>query len=220
MDMENNDTLPRLSRRDVIKWFAAAATASQVTPFLSFGQNAPPAAQGYGTDPKVAGVYKAGDFWPLTLNSAERKTVTALADIILPADSLGPAASAVRVPDYIDEWVSAPYSKQKKDRETILDGLKWIDRESSKRFKKNFANLSQNQKTAICDDLCIQNHKDTELKKAASFFRSFTSLCTGAYYSTQEGWKAIGYIGNVPTASFDGPSQEILDKLGVTQTVI
>ena len=41
----------------------------------------------------------------------------------------------------------------------------------------------------------------------------------GAYYSTQEGWKAIGYIGNVPTATFDGPSQEVLDKLGVTQTV-
>ena len=103
MDMENNDTLPRLSRRDVIKWFAAAAAASQAAPFLSLAQNAPPAAQGYGTDPKVAGIHKAGDFWPLTLTSAQRKTVTALADVILPADSLGPAASALRVPDYIDE---------------------------------------------------------------------------------------------------------------------
>jgi hypothetical protein len=219
MDMEKNDSLPRLSRRDVIKWFAAAAAASQVAPFISLAQNAPPAAQGYGTDPKVAGVFKAGDFWPLTLTSAQRKTVTSLADVILPADSLGPAASAVRVPDYIDEWVSAPYPKQKKDRGTILGGLKWIDQESNKRFKKGFANISAKQQTAICDDLCIQNHKDSDLKKAASFFRSFTGLCMGAYYSTQEGWKAIGYIGNVPTATFDGPSQEVLDKLGVTQTV-
>ncbi len=217
--MENNEPQSRLSRREVIKWFIAAGAATQITPFLSFGQNAAPNASGYGTDPKATGIYKPGDFWPLTLTTTQRATVTALADIILPADNLGPAASALRVPDFIDEWVSAPYPKQKKDRETILGGLKWIDQESRNRFNKAFAALVANQQTAICDDLCIQNHKDAKLKKAASFFRSFTSLCTGAYYGTPEGWKAIGYVGNLPTATFDGPPQEVLDKLGIEQTV-
>ncbi len=32
--METHESLPRLSRREVLKWFAAAAAASQVTPFL------------------------------------------------------------------------------------------------------------------------------------------------------------------------------------------
>ena len=53
----------------------------------------------------------------------------------------------------------------------------------------------------------------------ASFFSRFRSLAAGAYYGTPEGWKAIGYIGNIPLPSFDGPPPEVLAKLGVEQTV-
>ena len=42
----------------------------------------------------------------------------------------------------------------------------------------------------------------------------------GAYYGTPAGWKAIGYVGNTPLASFDGPPQEVLDRVGVQQTVV
>ena len=217
--METNELLPRLSRRQVLKWFAAAAAASQATPFLAFAQDAIPAAAGYGQDPKVNDIYKRGDFWPLTLSAEQRKTVTALADVILPADELGPAASQLRVPDFIDEWVSAPYPKQQEDRETVLSGLKWTNDESNRRFEKDFAGLSIDEQLAICHVLCKQDHTDSRLLQAAAFFRTLTSLCMGAYYSTPEGWKAIGYTGNVPSATFAGPPQEVLDKLGLEQTV-
>ena len=48
----------------------------------------------------------------------------------------------------------------------------------------------------------------------------FRALAASAYYGTEAGWKAIGYVGNVPLASFDGPPKEVLEKLGVEQTVI
>lgn len=217
--METHESLPRLSRREVLKWFAAAAAASQVTPFFAFSQDALPAAEGYGPDPKVNGVYKRGDFWPLTFSSEQRRTATALADVILPADDLGPAASQLRVPDFIDEWVSAPYPKQKRDRETVLPGLKWINEESNRRFKKTFPGLNIEQQQSLCDTLSKQDHTDVKLRQAAAFFRTFTSLSMGAYYGTPEGWKAIGYTGNVPSATFAGPPQEVLDKLGLEQTV-
>ena len=41
----------------------------------------------------------------------------------------------------------------------------------------------------------------------------------GAYYGTPKGWKAIGYVGNMPLPALDGPPQEVLDKLGLEQTV-
>lgn len=176
-------------------------------------------ATGYGSDPKLNEIYKRGDFWSLSLSSKQRKTVTALADVILPADDLGPAASQLRVPDFIDEWVSAPYPKQQSDRGTVLNGLRWVDEESNRRFKETFADLNLKQQQIICDLLSKQDHTDSELKKAAAFFRTFTSLSMGAYYSTPEGWKAIGYTGNVPSATFAGPPQEVLDKLGLEQTV-
>ena len=219
--METESSLPRLSRRDVLKWFAAAAAATQAGPLLSLAQSEPAnQAAGYGKDPLLNKLYKPGDFWPLTLSAEERKTVTALADTILPEDNYGPAASALRVPDFIDEWVSAPYPKQQSSRNTILPGLKWINEESNKRFRKDFAATSDSQKQAICDDLCDSSIKDPQIKKAAGFFRSFTSLCMGAYYGTPQGWKAIGYVGNVPSSTFDGPPPAVLNKLGLTQTVV
>ncbi|MCZ6672358.1 MAG: gluconate 2-dehydrogenase subunit 3 family protein [Verrucomicrobia bacterium] len=217
--MDTHELPPRLSRRQVLKWFAAATAASQATPFLAFSQDSIPPALGYGSDPKVTGIYKPGDFWSLTLSSQQRKTVTALVDVILPADDLGPAASLLRVPDFIDEWVSAPYPKQQIDQGIVLPGLKWIDEESDRRFNKNFADLNSKQQQAICDDLCKPDLADPKLREAASFFHTFTSLSMGAYYSTPEGWKAIGYVGNTAMATFDGPPKAILDKLGLEQTV-
>ena len=217
--METHPSLPRLSRRQVLKWFAASAAASQTAPFLAFSQDTAPAAVGYGPDPKMNQVYQRGDFWQLTLSPRQHKTVTALVDVILPADALGPAASQLRVADFIDEWVSAPYPQQQSDRAIVLPGLEWVDEESNRRFAQDFAQLTLKQQEVLCDVMCEQDHADAELRQAASFFRKFTSLTMGAYYSTPEGWRAIGYVGNVPSASFDGPPKALLDQLGLEQTV-
>lgn len=211
--------LPRLSRREVLKWFAVTTAALQLPEFAFEAAAAAPATKGYGTDPDVSGYYKPGDFWPLTLTKVQRRTVTAFADTLLPEDHLGPAASAVRVHDFIDEWLSAPYPRQQQDRKAFLPGLKWLEDESQKRFKKDFAKLGEKQKRAICDDICGDAGLKPEFKSANSFFKRFRSLAAAAYYGTDAGWKAIGYVGNVPLTHFDGPPQEVLTILGVEQTV-
>jgi hypothetical protein len=211
------DQAARLPRRTVLKWFAAFAAATQLPEFGA--PAAVPAAKGYGADPDLSKFYEPGDFWPLTFTPAQRETITALADLILPADHLGPAASEVRVPDFLDEWISAPYPLQQKDRDALLPGLQWLEDESHKRFAKDFAALSAEQKRVIADDICWPADAKPEFKKAAAFFLKFRALSASAYYSTQAGWKALGYVGNVPLASFDGPPQSVLDRLGVTQTV-
>jgi hypothetical protein len=211
----------RLPRRDVLKWFAAAAVATQLEPFENLSVAAAPAAssEGYGTDPDLSGFYKPGDFWPLTFTEVQRRIVTALGDLILPADRLGPAASELRVHDFIDEWISAPYPKQAADRTKILAGVEWLENESRARFNKGFAELADAEMRAIVDDICWPPGANAAHKKAAGFFQTFRSLAAGAYYSTEPGWESIGYVGNVALQSFDGPPQEVLDKLGVEQTV-
>jgi len=223
-------TVARLPRRTVLKWFAAIAASSRLpgfstgstagaaeTPASSAGASA---AKGYGTDPLIANFYAPGDFWPLTLSPDAHQTAAALADLILPADHLGPAASELRTSDYIDEWISAPYPLQQGDRGIILPGLTWLVEESRKRFGKEFAALDDEQKRAIADDICWPADAKPEFKKAAAFFVKFRALAASAYYGTEAGWKAIGYIGNVPLPSFDGPPKEVLERLGVEQTVI
>jgi hypothetical protein len=221
--LESNDSAARLPRRQVLKWFAAVAAAVNLPDLRLGAQTTPaaaPAAKGYGMDPDLSKFYAPGDVWPLSLTPEQRKTLTALADLILPADHLGPAASEVRVPDYLDEWISAPYPVQQKDRDTIVPGLRWLDDESKKRFSAEFAALTEAQRSAIVDDICYGPEAKPEFKKAASFFQKFRTLAASAYYGTEAGWKALGYVGNVPLPSFDGPPSEVLQKLGVTQTVV
>jgi hypothetical protein len=120
----------------------------------------------------------------------------------------------------VDEWVSAPYPEQQNDRPVVLQGLDWLDAESRKRFgDKGFDALSDEQKRAICDDIHFTQAAKPEFRKAAEFFNRFRSICAGAYYATPAGWKAIGYVGNEAHPSFDGPPPEVLQRLGVTQTV-
>lgn len=227
------------SRREAMQWVMAAVAASSL-PKAGLGQLPDSAKEegrnvipqeaaakvpdptfkgGYGTDPKLVKTYKPGELWPLTFNDAQKKSAAALADTILPRDEYGPAASEVGVVAMIDEWISAPYPQQQSDRPVVLGGLKWIDEESSRRFGKTFADLPAQQKRAICDDICFERSVRPEFRSAARFFSRFRSLCAGAYYATPEGWKALGYVGNTPLVQFDGPPQEVLDRLGVTQTV-
>lgn len=217
--MNTEQQLTRISRREVIKWFATTAAASQLGSTGLLGQESGVLPQGYGSDPKVTGIYKAGDFWPLTLDRGQHRLVTFLADLILPEDEYGPAASALRVPDFVDEWVSAPYPRQQSDRKKILPGLALMNELSQKQHGKDFADLSVRQGSTMLDKIVEKGSSSSSGKKAADFLHNFTSLCMGAYYGTPPGWKAIGYVGNTPMASFDGPPQEVLDRVGVVQTV-
>ena len=214
---EDNSRLPR---RKVLQWFAAAGAVTTVGgfPIPGVGQGpATPSGQGYGTDPDLMKVYEPGQAWPLTLSEDQRKTVTALADTILPADDLGPAASEVRVPDYIDEWISAPYPQQVGDRSVIMPGLERFEKFVTEQSGGSFSELDPAGRATVCEK--IAGIKEGEDQQLANFLHRFTMVACGAYYSTPEGWKAIGYVGNIAMPTFEGPPQEVLERVGVEQTV-
>ncbi len=209
-----------MDRREAIKWMltaAASATLFNASGFAADGGPPPsmPAGVGYGTDPDLLKTYKPGDLWPLTFNEAQRQNAAALCDVIIPADAKGPSASSVRVHEFIDEWISAPYPGHQDDRALIVEGLAWLDTESQKRFKGDFVNLVPRQKNAICDDICYVPRAKPEFRKAAQFFKRYRDLTAGGYYSTPEGMKDIGYVGNVALEKFEGPPPEVLRKLGL-----
>jgi Gluconate 2-dehydrogenase subunit 3 len=202
----------RIDRREAIKWMLAASATVSLFNFKSFGAGAV-SAVGYGTDPDLLKYYKPGDLWPLTFTEEQRRAAVALCDMIIPADEKSPSASSVDVPDFIDEWISAPYPSQQADRKEILDGLAWLDGESQKRFEKKFADLNDGQKQAIGDDICFVPNAKPEFHTAAYFFAKFRNLTAGGFYTTPQGWKDIQYLGNVPLEKFDGPPPEVLKYL-------
>lgn len=212
--MSTPDDLPRMDRRKALQWMLTATATMAVRDPSLFAADSPGKAQGYGPDPVMVKIYKPGDVWSLTLAEPQRRTTRALCDVIMPADETSPSASALGVPDFIDEWISSPYPAQAGDRRLVLEGLQWIDQEASTRFGKVFADLSLEQQTAICIDIAAAKPLPAH-KKAASFFKRFRDLTAGGYYTTPEGMKAIGYVGNMPSGTFEGPPIEALKHVGL-----
>jgi Gluconate 2-dehydrogenase subunit 3 len=204
-----------MDRRTSIKWvIAASAMWPHLRPGAAAASRAP--AHGYGTDPNLTKEYHAGELWPLTLTDPHRRLARALCDLIIPADDHSPAASEVGVVDFIDEWVSAPYPVCRRDRPVVLAGFAWLDAEAGRRFAKGFADLATGDQRAICDDICEVTRAAPAPRAAAQFFARYRDLTAGGFYSTPAGRKDLGYLGNVPLTSFEGPPAALLEKLGLS----
>lgn len=147
--------------------------------------------------------------WESFLTDAEMKTVTALCDVILPADEKTPAASEIGVPEFIAEWCSAPYEDNEADGKLVRDGIKWLNRDG------DFANLDEAGKIALCDRIADANSAAAEDKDAAQFFDRFRQLTMSGYYTTPQGRADLGYIGNVPMTTYPGASEAALKHLGL-----
>jgi hypothetical protein len=208
-----------VDRRTTIKWVLAASAS---WPLLrargaETGETAPAepllALKGYGSDPDLLKTYHPGDVWPLTLTPSQRQLAGVLSDLIIPADELSGSASSVGVVDFLDEWVSAPYPDCRRDRPIVLAGFLWLDAEATRRFGKAFVALDAGQQTGICDDICDAARAAPAHREAAHFFARYRDLTAAGFYSTPVGRKDLGYIGNVPLTSFDGPPPELLRKL-------
>lgn len=216
-----------ISRRTTIKWMLAAAASVPVpqgAPLLTgrltgwlAGAAAPAqgGATGYGPDPDLLKTYAPGDLWPLTLSPELRRTVAALCDAIIPEDGDSPGASSVGVADFIDEWISAPYPRQREDRELIVAGLEWLDAESRRRFDARFAAIDAARQAAICDDICYLPEAKPRLSRPAEFFARYRDLTAGGFYTTPAGTRDLKYVGNVPMTTFDGPPAEMLRAVGL-----
>ena len=215
----------RVDRRTTIKWLAATMLAGGCSRSDRFvGEEIPPAADeallgvaraasggGYGGDPDLLQPHVP---WPRTMTGMQLETTASLADVILPADARSPAASELGVHEFVDEWVSAPYPRQRADRETILDGLEWIEYQCRAQHGAPFVASSNAQQIAIVDAIADSDRVAQEHQRYAAFFDLFRYLVVGAYYTTDAGMEDIGYIGNMPIdGPYPGPDEAALEHL-------
>ena len=202
-----------VDRRTTLAWLGAVgiavptAAAAQSPDGRPEERPVPPGrpGKGYGTDPALVKPKPAP--WPRTLSKAQLQTAALLCDFILPASADAPSANALGVPDFIDEWISAPYPSQAADRPVIVDGLAWVEGESQARFGKTLFDSAPADRVALLTGLTVRP-AGSAAQAPHAFFRRFRSLTVGAYYTTQPGFKDIGYIGNVVRLADPGPSTE------------
>ena len=203
-----------IDRRTTLAWFGAVGFAVPAASRAQAPDGRPevrpvaaPAAlgKGYGTDPALLTPKPAP--WPRLMTSTQLQTTALLCDFILPASGDAPSANALHVPDFIDEWISAPYPQQAADRPIVLDGLVWVEVEAKRRFGKGLFDAAPADRAAFLTTLTVRP-ADPAAQTPHTFFRKLRSLVIGAYYTTQPGFKDIGYIGNVVRSEDLGPSPQ------------
>ncbi|HEV2532412.1 gluconate 2-dehydrogenase subunit 3 family protein [Phenylobacterium sp.] len=209
----------KIDRRTALAWIGVVGAAAAVgAGVVVYGpkMGGKPAVKGYGTDPNL--VHPAKAPWPRIMSPDQLQATAHVADFILPASGAAPSASALGVPDFIDEWVSAPYPDQVKDRPIVLDGLKWIEDEANGRYHMGFNALTPERRRLVLSLLAPFPAESPQ----GRFFKRVRWMTIGAYYTTPAGFKDIGYIGNVARTVDPGPSDEVkahldreLKKLGL-----
>lgn len=204
-----------LSRRTTLKWLAAAVMATPNYRQYRSARAQPiiyePVSKGYGRDPDLNHPIVP---WSRTMTARQLQLTAFLADLILPGTDSTPAPSALRIQDFVDEWISAPYPQQQVDRAAVLEGLRWLDAEAERRWQRGFLEVANSQQQQLLDET-VAEYQTIPLEQAQQpelgaifesvhehFFSRFRSIVVGAYYTTQEGFRDIGYIGNVPLASY------------------
>lgn len=138
---------------------------------------------------------------------AELATVKVLCDIIIPADAKSGSASQAGVPAFI-EFIA----KDMPQHQTPLrGGLKWLDIESNKRFKKIFTLCSKDQQIQIVDDIAYPLKAKPMYSQGVAFFTLMRNLTASGFYTTRIGIDDIGYVGNTPNV-WEGPPADVIKQ--------
>jgi hypothetical protein len=140
----------------------------------------------------------------------ERKKLDVLVDIIMPAGDDSGSATEAGVPDFIEFMMKDQPSFQTPMR----GGLMWLDNYCQDKYEKKFLELSESQKMEVIDLIAWPEKAPKELSGAVRFFNTLRNLtCTG-YFTTETGFKYLGYKGNTPNV-WDGVPDEVLKKHGL-----
>ncbi|WP_339864329.1 gluconate 2-dehydrogenase subunit 3 family protein [uncultured Algoriphagus sp.] len=139
----------------------------------------------------------------------ERKKINVLADIICPSDNESPSATELEVPDFIDFMMN----DQPGNQTPMRGGLMWLDFEANEKFGKSFNELSNDQIIEIVELVAWPDKATPEYEGAVKWFNMLRNLVCSGYFSTQAGWKYIGYVGNQPNV-WDGVPQHVMEKYG------
>lgn len=140
----------------------------------------------------------------------EMKKLNLLVDIIIPADEVSESASQAKVPEFIEFMM-----KDQPANQTVMrGGLMWLDHQSDERNSKPFLEISDSQRMEIIDDIAWPDKAKKEFETGVKFFNALRNLTVTGFYTTEIGFKDIGYVGNTPNV-WDGVPPDVMNQYGV-----
>jgi gluconate 2-dehydrogenase gamma chain len=141
----------------------------------------------------------------------EMATIAILADIIIPRDKFSGSATDAKVPEFIEFIVKDMPGHQV----PLRGGLRWLDVRCLKRFNKSFKMCDEQERINIVDEIAYPKKAKPEVLQGVKFFSLMRDLTASGFYTTEMGYKDVGYMGNVPN-QWNGVPDEVLKQYGLS----
>lgn len=145
------------------------------------------------------------------LTDSEMEQVKILVDIVIPKDDVSPSASEAKVPDYIDFMLQ----DQPGNQTAFRGGLMWLNFQAYERFTKSFAEISQMQRMTLIEEIAWPDQAKKDVEVGVKFFNLLRNMTVSGFYTTEIGFKDIGYVGNSPNV-WEGVPQDVMDQYGLS----
>ena len=187
-----------ISRRDILKTLTMGAMAGSVLRVI------PAQAAEYAHNMVAAekAAAAAGVYVPKFFLPEQYKTIQALCQTIIPADSDSGGAKEAGAPEFIDLLTSENPKYQLK----LGGGLMWLDAECMDRYEKSYLDCSPDQQKEILDLIAYSKNaeKDSSLTPGLEFFAFLREMTADGFFTSEIGIKYLGYVGNTYLLSFPG----------------
>jgi hypothetical protein len=140
----------------------------------------------------------------------EMVVITLLADIIIPADKVSGSASQSGVPAFI-EFIAKDMPQH---QNPVRGGIRWLDRHCLLRYSKSFADCDEKQRLEMVDEIAWPEKAKPGMEQGVAFFNLMRDLTATGFYTSEMGFKDLGYVGNRPN-QWNGVPPEVLQQYGL-----
>lgn len=144
------------------------------------------------------------------LDEHEMKTISVLADIIIPKDDKSGSATDAGVPAFIEFIVKDMPHYQT----PIRGGIKWLDLQCMRRYNGDFASCSAQQQIEMVDEIAYPAKAKPEMQQGVAFFNTMRDLTACGFFTSKIGIDDLGYVGNRPN-QWDGVPEDVLAQYGL-----
>ena len=189
-----------VSRRDLIRSAAVSVALGSLT-----AEAAQHVHQHAAQEKKAnQGVYQ-----PKLFNEHEYKSITRLAEIILPADEVSGSAVEAGAPEFMD--LIGSHNEEIGTR--LVGGLAWLDAQMNREAGKRFIEATPAQQTTMLDRIASREKAAPEMYPGVVFFDWVRRLTADAFYTSPVGIKDVGFVGNKGMAVFQVPESALRQAL-------
>jgi hypothetical protein len=167
-----------LTRRDALRKLAVGGAAAATAPFWveALVSAAQQHAAHYQKAAAGAAVWK-----PKVLSVAQNKSVTTIAELIIPqTDTAG--ATKAKVNEFIDAVLA---DAKAEDRQKFLEGLAWIDTRSQADNGAAFVDAHADKQVALLTVLSTNKTPSPAEQPGTDFFTAMKSMTVTGYYTSE-----------------------------------